>query len=99
MRIDFDYWANLALTNPAQFDKERRQALQAEINKAPPEKREKLEQLAYRVNEMSKHSLSRRFAIETSFQMMTDSLCEQNRQFEMLACVVQSHCGLLSSNR
>lgn len=99
MKFDFDYWANLARTNPAQFDKERRQALQEAIDKAPLEKRAKLELLAYRLNEMIAHSLSPKFAIDTSFQMMTDSLCEQNHQFTKLATLVQHHRELAASVR
>lgn len=99
MKFDFDYWANLARTNPAQFDKERRQALQEAIDIAPPEKRAKLELLAYRVNEMITYSVSPKAAIETSFQMMTDSLCDQNSQFAKLATLVQHHRELAASVR
>jgi len=50
MEFDFDAWAKLARENPAEFERQREAALRATIAAAPPEFRQRLEGLQFRLN-------------------------------------------------
>src|SRR5690554_3135036 len=50
MDFDFDKWAKLAQEDPAEFERQREAALRATIAAAPPEHRQRLEGLQFRLN-------------------------------------------------
>ncbi len=50
MEFDFDKWAQLARDDPAGFERQRDATLRALIATAPPEHRQRLEGLQFRLN-------------------------------------------------
>ena len=50
MEFDFDAWAKLAKENPVEFERQREAALRVAIAAAPPEFRQRLEGLQFRLN-------------------------------------------------
>jgi hypothetical protein len=50
MEFDFDAWARLAKDDPAEFERRRELALRAAIDAAPPDFRQRLEQLQNRLD-------------------------------------------------
>lgn len=43
--LNFDHWSNLAATNPAEFEKQKKAALMALVDKAPASQKPSLEAL------------------------------------------------------
>jgi len=50
MEFDFDAWAKLAKEDPAEFERRRQLALRAAIDAAPPDFRQRLEELQNRLD-------------------------------------------------
>jgi len=50
MEFDFDAWAKLAKDDPAEFERRRELALRAAIDAAPPDFRQRLEELQSRLD-------------------------------------------------
>jgi hypothetical protein len=49
--LDFDRWAEVARTDPATFERMRREAIEAYINSVPEPNRERLRRLQWRIDQ------------------------------------------------
>jgi hypothetical protein len=56
MEFDFDAWAKLAKDDPAEFERRREIALRAVIDAAPPDFRQRLEELQSRLDSDRQHT-------------------------------------------
>jgi hypothetical protein len=71
--MDFDAWRLLASTDPEAFEAERRKVLQAVIERAPARRRQRLEGLQWRVDQVRRRSASPMAACISLSDMMWEA--------------------------
>jgi len=81
INIDFDYWSNLAKTNPVLFEQERIALIQSEISKANPKNQLKLTALQCKVNRIIRTSVTPMNACIMISEIMWDSFRNQNEHY------------------
>ena len=92
----FDYWADLAKSDPGAFEAERREVIADFLSEIPAEKRKNLERLQWRIDQIRRCSSSPLGACIKISNMMMDSvagaqgllnLMEQLQEGELLATI------------
>jgi len=73
----FDYWANLAKTDPERFERERTSVIKEVIGRAPEEKRHHLEQLQWRIDAVRGAASNPLSACIRLNKMMMDSIFDK----------------------
>lgn len=72
--FDFDRWATLAREQPAEFEKERRRALARFMRSVPPQRRQRLRCLQWRVDQVRRSSGTPLAACMQISKMMWETL-------------------------
>jgi hypothetical protein len=72
--FDFDHWATLARDDPAAFEALRRTTIDAFIDGAPPERRERLRRLQWRIDQERRRAASPLAGCIRISRMMWNSL-------------------------
>lgn len=72
--LDFEAWSRLAATDPAAFEARREQVIAEFIDSAPPDKRQRLRGLQWRIDQTRQRSKTPLAACIRISEMMWDSM-------------------------
>ena len=93
IQFEFEDWANLYKTDPEAFEMRRGAALEAYIQQAPEENRQRLEQTLFRIEMARKTSKSPLQAAINASKLMWESYGKLRDQVEEVAVEVKSYQG------
>jgi hypothetical protein len=82
--LDFDEWRHLANTNPEAFEAMRREVLQAAIERAPERRRQRLQALQWRVDQVRRRSSNPMAACISLSDMMWEAFAGDKGLLETL---------------
>jgi hypothetical protein len=82
--LDFDEWRTLASSDPEAFEAMRRKVLQAVIDRAPEKRRQRLQGLQWRVDQVRRRSSSPMAACISLSDMMWESFAGDKGLVEAL---------------
>ncbi len=91
--IDFDEWARLAAEDPAAFERRRAEVIDDFIAHAPPERRQRLRGLQWRIDGVRKTAANPTAACIRISSMMWDSVLGENGLLESLEALRAPRCG------
>ncbi|MHB1118087.1 MAG: DUF3135 domain-containing protein [Minisyncoccota bacterium] len=90
---DFEYWANLAKTDPEQFEQERKQLLEKFIAESPQAYQDRLKRIQWRVDRERERASNPLSSCVRLHQMMMDSVCGEEGLIHALRNVVHGNVG------
>ena len=85
--FDFDAWMKLAKTNPQDFEQRRRDVTEHVIESAPPERRERMRSLQWKIDMERKRHPNPHNACLHLFGMMWDRVYGENGLLDTLRMV------------
>lgn len=83
-QLDFDDWSQLAATDPAAFEARRERMINDFIDSAPPEKRQRLRGLQWRIDQTRRRSKTPLAACIRISEMMWDSMMGEDGLLERM---------------
>lgn len=82
--LDFDEWRILAISDPEGFEAMRRKVLQAAIERAPEKRRQRLQGLQWRIDQVRQRSASPMAACISLSDMMWESFAGDQGLLDIL---------------
>lgn len=82
--MDFEGWRRLAQDDPEGFERRRRAAIDAAIDQAPCEQRERLRRLQWRIDQVRRRAPSPLAACVSLSNMMWERICGKHGLLQVL---------------